>query len=72
MKPSSPLQPDHSTALAAHAAHAWDDDIVPALTDYIAIPAKSPSSTPTGQPHGHIDRVVRNAAAWVEGRRSRA
>ena len=40
--PLLPLQPDEATAIAAFAAKAWDEQIVPALTDYIAIPAKSP------------------------------
>jgi acetylornithine deacetylase/succinyl-diaminopimelate desuccinylase-like protein len=55
--------------LARHTAHRWDEDIVPALTDYIAIPAKSPLFDRDWQAHGLIDRVVRDAAAWVERRR---
>ena len=27
----------------------WNDEILHALTDYIAIPAKAPHSTPTGR-----------------------
>ena len=44
----------------------WDDEIVPALTDYIAIPAKSPMFDPDWEKNGYIDKVVRDAAAWVE------
>ncbi len=44
----------------------WDDVIVPELKDYIAIPAKSPSFDAKWAEHGHIDTVMRNAAAWVE------
>jgi hypothetical protein len=43
--------------------------IVPALTDYIAVPAKSPMFDADWAEHGHIERVVRDAAAWVEGRK---
>ena len=43
----------------------WDDDIVRQLTDYIAIPAKSPMFDPEWAQHGYIDTVVRNAATWV-------
>ena len=44
----------------------WDADIVPQLTDYIAIPAKSPGFDPQWQQHGFIETVLRNAAEWVE------
>jgi len=43
----------------------WDDDIVPQLTDYIRIPAKSPHFDPDWQRNGHIDAVVRQAEAWA-------
>ena len=66
--PSSPLQADQISALGDYAARAWDEEIVPALTDYIAIPAKSPMFDPDWARHGFIDRVVRDAATWVEGR----
>ena len=67
--PLQPLLPDDSAAIAAFAANTWDEQIVPALTDYIAIPAKSPMFDADWQRNGHIERVVRDAAAWVEGRR---
>ena len=44
----------------------WDDQIVAQLTDYIAIPAKSPMFAPDWEQQGLLDAVVRNAAAWVE------
>ena len=67
--PLLPLQPDEACAIADFAAQAWDERIVPALTDYIAIPAKSPMFDADWAKNGHIERVVRDAAAWVEGRR---
>ena len=67
--PLLPLQPDEASAIAAFAERSWDEQIVPALTDYIAIPAKSPMFDADWQRNGHIERVVRDAAAWVEGRR---
>ena len=45
---------------------AWDSDIVRQLTEYIAIPAKSPTFAPDWAQLGLLDTVVRNAAAWVE------
>lgn len=47
----------------------WDADIVRQLTDYIAIPAKSPGFAPDWEQLGFIDTVVRNAAAWVEAQK---
>lgn len=47
----------------------WDDQIVPQLRDYIAIPAKSPMFDPQWAQHGHIDAVVRQAASWVEAQK---
>ena len=67
--PLLPLQPDEADALFAFAGRTWDEQIVPALTDYIAIPAKSPMFDAEWAQHGHIERVVRDAAQWVEGRR---
>ena len=47
----------------------WDGDILRQLTDYIAIPAKSPVFDPDWAAHGFIDTVVRNAAQWVEAQK---
>ena len=47
----------------------WDSDIVKQITDYIAIPAKSPAFDSDWAQHGFIDTVMRNAAAWVEGQK---
>ena len=44
----------------------WDDAIVPALVEYIRIPAKSPHFDRDWQSHGHIDEAVRLAAQWCE------
>ncbi|WP_298833711.1 M20 family metallopeptidase [uncultured Piscinibacter sp.] len=67
--PLQPLQSDEITAIGAFAARVWDEQIVPALTDYIAIPAKSPMFDADWEKNGHLERVVRDAAAWVEGRK---
>ncbi|MDH4391448.1 MAG: M20 family metallopeptidase [Aquabacterium sp.] len=67
--PQLPVQPDEASALGAFSRRRWDEAIVPALTDYIAIPAKSPMFDADWAAHGHIERVVRDAAQWVEGRK---
>ncbi|MDC8770306.1 M20 family metallopeptidase [Roseateles albus] len=67
--PALPLQPDQATAIADFAAQVWDDEIVPALTHYIAIPAKSPMFDADWAANGHIERVLRDAAGWVESKK---
>lgn len=58
-----------SGATLARVTDQWDRDIVRQLTDYIAIPAKSPGFDPDWAAHGHIETVLRNAAAWVEAQK---
>jgi acetylornithine deacetylase/succinyl-diaminopimelate desuccinylase-like protein len=67
--PQLPIQPDEATALADFANKTWDEEIVPALTRYIAIPAKSPMFDAEWEQHGYIDQVVRDAASWVEAKK---
>ena len=75
MNARDPLMPlpgeggDTNAALAAYADRAWDEKIVPALTDYIGIPAKSPMFDAQWAEHGHLERVARDAAAWVESQK---
>ena len=69
---NAPIRPDEAAALAALSPfcnEAWDQRIVPALTDYIGIPAKSPMFDADWAQNGHLDRVVRDAATWVESRK---
>ena len=56
-------------AALAHASAQWDGDIVRQISDYIAIPAKSPSFDADWAAHGHIETVLRNAASWVEAQK---
>ncbi|HEY1090456.1 MAG TPA: M20 family metallopeptidase [Burkholderiaceae bacterium] len=67
--PKLPLQADEATALGEFAARVWDEEIVPALTDYIAIPSKSPMFDAEWERNGLLDRVVRDAATWVESKK---
>jgi acetylornithine deacetylase/succinyl-diaminopimelate desuccinylase-like protein len=64
--PAHVLQPEQALA---EVSRTWDEDIVRQLSDYIAIPAKSPMFDPQWAEHGHIETVVRNAAAWVEAQK---
>jgi acetylornithine deacetylase/succinyl-diaminopimelate desuccinylase-like protein len=47
----------------------WEQSAVPALVDYIRIPAKSPAYDPEWAAHGHLARAVDLIAAWCEARR---
>jgi len=64
--PASAFQPAQALS---DVSRTWDEDIVRQLSDYIAIPAKSPMFDPQWAEHGYIDTVVRNAAAWVEAQK---
>jgi len=44
----------------------WDSEIVPQLTDYIRIPAKSPHFDPQWESGGHIERAIQLAQTWVK------
>jgi acetylornithine deacetylase/succinyl-diaminopimelate desuccinylase-like protein len=45
-------------------ARQWDDSIVPTLTDYIRIPAKSPHFDRNWQKHGYIEEALQLAVRW--------
>jgi acetylornithine deacetylase/succinyl-diaminopimelate desuccinylase-like protein len=53
----------------AFVQRAWDQDIVPALTEYIRIPAKSPMFDAQWAEHGHIDRAVGLITDWARRRK---
>jgi acetylornithine deacetylase/succinyl-diaminopimelate desuccinylase-like protein len=42
----------------------WEEEIVPAITDYIRIPCKSPSFDREWREHGHMDRAVALIESW--------
>ena len=48
---------------------AWDSDIVARLSEYIAIPAKSPAFDADWAAHGYLETVVRNTAQWIEAQK---
>lgn len=58
-------------AIADRIARQWDDDIVPRLTEYVSIPAKSPHFDPSWETNGHIERAVRLAEAWARAQPAR-
>ena len=56
------MNPEH---LLSAISIQWDAEIVPQLTEYIRIPAKSPHFDPQWEVNGHIERAIRLAEAWV-------
>lgn len=56
-------------ALQAYVDEKWDGQIIPALTTYIEIPAKSPSFDADWEKNAYIERVIRDAAQWVESQK---
>jgi acetylornithine deacetylase/succinyl-diaminopimelate desuccinylase-like protein len=56
------VNPEH---LLSAISTQWDVEIVPQLAEYIRIPAKSPDFDPQWETHGHIERAIRLAEAWV-------
>ncbi|MEX2222202.1 MAG: M20/M25/M40 family metallo-hydrolase [Candidatus Rokuibacteriota bacterium] len=61
-----PIDLDRTRALVQQA---WDGAIVPALTEYIRIPAKSPMYDARWAEHGHIDRAVTLITDWARKRK---
>jgi acetylornithine deacetylase/succinyl-diaminopimelate desuccinylase-like protein len=49
----------------------WRAEIVPALTDYIRIPNKSPAFAPDWERLGHMDQAVELLCGWARARLSK-
>jgi acetylornithine deacetylase/succinyl-diaminopimelate desuccinylase-like protein len=46
----------------------WEEDVLPTLSRYIEIPARSPAFDPGWAAHGHIDRAVALVEDWCRRR----
>ena len=53
-----------TAATRSYVQRVWNDSIIPTLTEYIRIPAKSPHYDTKWQEHGHIDRAVSLLQEW--------
>ncbi|MEG1734810.1 MAG: M20/M25/M40 family metallo-hydrolase, partial [Comamonas sp.] len=69
MNARTPAQLLQAPEALQHITAQWDQQIVPELKNYIAIPAKSPMFAPDWEQQGFIATVMRNAAAWVEAQK---
>ena len=56
-------------ALRDHVARSWRDSILPAISDFIRIPAKSPAFDADWAANGFLDDAVELAAAWCRERK---
>src|ERR1700733_11461711 len=52
----------------AFMARIWDDEIIPALTDYIRIPNKSPAFDADWAKHGYMEKAVVMFADWARAK----
>ncbi|ROR32057.1 acetylornithine deacetylase/succinyl-diaminopimelate desuccinylase-like protein [Inmirania thermothiophila] len=50
--------------LMAWVARRWEEAVLPALAQYVRIPARSPAFDPDWAGHGHLEAAVAHAAAW--------
>jgi acetylornithine deacetylase/succinyl-diaminopimelate desuccinylase-like protein len=57
-----------ATATLGFVQRTWDAEIVPALSEYVTIPAKSPHFDAEWKAHGHLDRAVGLIEAWCKAR----
>ena len=61
--PALDLESVHETV-----ATQWATELIPQLTDYIAIPALSPAFDPDWEANGHIEAAVTQIVSWLEER----
>jgi acetylornithine deacetylase/succinyl-diaminopimelate desuccinylase-like protein len=54
---------------AATVDRIWGESALPALVDYIRIPAKSPAYDPEWEAHGHLAAAVDLVASWCQARK---
>ena len=55
----------NASALNSFVSRLWDEEITPALSDYIRLPAKSPAFDPDWAANGHIDAAIELYADWA-------
>src|SRR5262244_4616446 len=58
----------NETATRQYIQRVWDESVIPTLTEYVLIPAKSPMFDSAWKEHGHIDRAVALLQEWSEKR----
>ncbi|MBW4715568.1 M20/M25/M40 family metallo-hydrolase [Saccharothrix obliqua] len=56
------------SALTSTVRGLWDDDILPSLSDLVAVPAISPVFDPDWAEHGHLAAAIEHVRAWLATR----
>ena len=56
------------TVANEHVRRVWNAEILPSLSDLVAIPALSPSFDAQWAEHGHLDAAVAHVRGWLEAR----
>ncbi|MEU5690692.1 M20/M25/M40 family metallo-hydrolase [Actinosynnema sp. NPDC020468] len=46
----------------------WDDDILPSLSELVAVPAISPAFDPSWAENGHLAAAIEHVRGWLHGR----
>ena len=59
----------NAEAARAYCERVWEEEILPTITEYIAIPNKSPAFDPAWHAHGHMERAVTLIADWCRARK---
>ena len=44
----------------------WDEDLIPQLSEYIRIPAKSPMFDPDWEKNGYLDEAIKLMGGWAK------
>ncbi len=47
----------------------WEEEILPTIAEYIAIPNKSPMFDPEWEDHGHMEKAVQLLSSWAKERK---
>lgn len=56
------------TVASEHVRRVWNAEILPSLSDLVAIPALSPSFDQQWAEHGHLDAAVQHVRGWLTAR----
>lgn len=54
--------------LQNHVDRTWEEEILPTIAEYIAIPNKSPMFDPEWEEHGHMEKAVQLLSGWAKDR----
>ena len=62
------MSPVADDALVAQVARTWDDEVMPALIEYISVPAVSSAYDAAWEEHGHVRRAAELMREWCQAR----